>query len=71
MIKKLKLQVAERSKAVEVMKNKIAEGCPPIDREQVRRVLNGYRIRYSPCLYRNNYVYVTRLFCLACRLINF
>ena len=34
-IKKLKLQVATRSKAVEVMKNKIAEGCPQIDREEV------------------------------------
>ena len=41
MIKKLKLQVAARSKAVEVMKNKIADGCPRIDREQVSARVDG------------------------------
>ena len=54
-IKKLKLQVAARSKAVEVMKNKIAEGCPAIDREEVSPlVLMG--VRRVGCRYVDVYV---------------
>lgn len=47
--------MAARSKAVEVMKNKIAEGCPAIDREEVSPiVLMG--VRRIGCRYVDVYV---------------